>query len=62
MDEKTDILCPLCKAEGRRKKLLEVSRNASGVIYPYCKIHKRNVAVDLDGILCGGENGTLRKT
>lgn len=45
--DRIEIFCPLCKQEGKMKKLLEVDKNAVGVIYPYCKSHKMNVKVKL---------------
>lgn len=43
-----EIYCPVCAAAGIRRKLLEVDKDARGVIMPYCKGCKKNVVIDLD--------------
>ncbi len=47
---KINIYCPVCAKRGTKKKLLEVDYNAHGKIYPWCKMDKQNVEVDLDKI------------
>lgn len=44
------IFCPVCKRKGRRKKLLEVDRNARGIIYPFCKCCHDNIRIDLSAL------------
>lgn len=49
---KVDIICPICKKAGIKKKLLEAEDTASGIIYPYCKSHKGSVKIDLSRLSC----------
>lgn len=42
-----NVYCPSCAAAGIKRKLMEVDNDAKGVIYPYCKGCKKNVAVKL---------------
>ena len=42
-----EIFCPVCAKAGIKRKLMEVDKNASGIIYPYCKGCKQNIRIDL---------------
>ena len=46
-NRRIDVYCPSCAAAGIKRKLMEVDNDAKGVIYPYCKGCKKNVAVKL---------------
>lgn len=47
---KIEVFCPECAKRGAKKKLLEVDSKARGKIYPWCKVDKRNVEIDLDNL------------
>ena len=47
---KIEVFCPECAKRGIKKKLLEVDSNARGKIYPWCKVDKHNVEIDLDNL------------
>lgn len=46
-NRRIEIFCPSCQMAGIRRKLMEADRSAAGLIYPYCKACKRNVAIKL---------------
>lgn len=47
MANKIEIYCPICKKAKIKRKLMEVDKNALGIIYPYCKGCKSNVEITL---------------
>lgn len=50
MSEKIEaikVFCPVCAKRGRKKWIDTVSPDASGIVFPLCKLHG-NVMVDLD--------------
>lgn len=47
---KYSVYCPVCREKGYRKKLLEVNKNARGIIYPWCKCCHKNVEIDLSAL------------
>lgn len=48
MEDKIEIYCPECLKQGRKKLLLIVGAETSGTLYPYCKIHKKQVKIALE--------------
>lgn len=46
---RVEIFCPVCRAAGIKRKLMEVDSKAVGTIYPYCKGCKKNVEINLKG-------------
>lgn len=41
------VYCPDCLMNGNKNLLLYVDSDTEGIIFPYCKKDKRNIAIDL---------------
>ena len=41
------VHCPICEKRGKYKWLMNVDESAHGTIYPYCKVCKRNIKINL---------------
>ena len=41
------VHCPVCEKNGRYKWLMNVGESAMGTFYPYCKVCRRNIKIEI---------------
>ena len=47
MEKIYKVHCPVCERNGRYKWLMNIGEDATGTFYPYCKVCKANIKIEI---------------